>query len=348
MTRCIRWAIVAALACGWVSGAAAQATREAANQETNGSFYAGKQISITVGTPPGSSASLYAQAVARHMGRHISGAPIVLVQHLPGAGGLVAANRAYQTMPRDGTALVSTNSVIFLNPLLDVPGAQFEPQKFTWIGGTHVEHSTCVAWHTARVKNLQDALTHELLMGSYGASGPSAVFARAANVLAGTKFKLVTGYAGGPEAMIALERGEVEGFCAMGWSELKNRYSAWLTEKKVNILFQMGLEKDEEMPRVPLISDSAKSPADRSAFNLLFTPLEMGRPIYAPPGVPGEQAQALREALRLTLRDPLFLADAAKMQLDVRHVSAPALQKLIEQIYQAPRDVVERAAAISK
>ena len=345
MTLCIRWAIVAVLTCGWVPGAAAQATQE--SQASNGSFYAGKQVTITVGTPPGSSASLYAHAVARHMGRHISGTPIVLVQHLPGAGGLVAANRAYQTMPRDGTALVSTNSVIFMNPLLGVPGAQFEPQKFTWIGGTHVEHSTCIAWHTARVKNLQDALTHELLMGSYGASGPSAVFARAANVLAGTKFKLVTGYAGGPEAMIALERGEIEGFCAMGWSELKNRYSTWLTEKKVNILFQMGLEKDEEMPRVPLISDGAKSPTDRSAFDLLFTPLEMGRPIYAPPGIPSEQAQALREALRLTLRDPLFLADAAKMQLDVRHVSAPALQKLIEQIYQAPRDVVERAAAIS-
>jgi len=337
-----RWSIAAALLCSCVQSAGAQA-----NHEANGTFYAGKQISITVGTPPGSAASLYAQTVARHMGRHIPGAPIVLVQHLPGAGGLVAANRAYQMMPRDGTALVSTNSVIFLNPLLSVPGAQFEPQKFTWIGGTHVEHSTCISWHTARVKNLQDALSRELLMGSYGASGPSAVFARAANVLTGTKFKLVTGYAGGPEAMMALERREVEGFCAMGWSELKNRYSAWLKEKKVNILFQMGLEKDAEMPEVPLISDSAKSPADRLAFELLFTPLEMGRPIYAPPGVPSEQARVLRDALSLTLRDPLFLDDAVKMQLDVRHIGASALQKLIEQIYQAPSGVVERAAAIS-
>ncbi len=335
----VRWVAVATVLFGGMNHAV---TQEAVDQ-----FYAGKQITITVVTPPGSSASLYSQAVARHLGRHLPGTPVVLVQHLPGAGGLVAANRAYQTMPRDGTALVSTNSVIFLEPLLGGKGAQFEPSKFTWIGGTHVEHSTCVAWHTARVKNLQDALTHELLVGSYGASGPSAVFARAANALAGTRFKLVTGYAGGPEAMIALERGEIEGFCAMGWSELKNRYSTWLTEKKVNVLFQMGLEKDEEMPQVPLISDSARSPADRSAFDLLFTPLEMGRPLYAPPEVPRERADALREALRLTLRDPQFLADAANMQLDIRHVSGPALQKLIEQIYQAPREVVDRAAAIS-
>ena len=316
-------------------------------QESVETFYAGKQVIITVGTPPGSSASLYAQAVARHIGRHLPGAPGFIVQHLPGAGGLIAANRAYSVMPRDGTALVSTNSVIFLEPLLGGKGAQFEAPKFTWIGGTHVEHSTCVAWHTARVKNLQDAFGHELVMGSYGASGPSAVFARAANALAGTKFKLITGYPGGPEALNAMERGETEGFCAMGWSELKNRYGSWLKEKKVNVLFQMGLEKDEEMPKVPLISDHAQSPADRSAFNLLFTPLEMGRPLYGPPEIPSERADALREALRRTLRDSMFLADAGKMQLDIRHVDGPALQKLIQQIYQAPREVIERAAAVS-
>jgi tripartite-type tricarboxylate transporter receptor subunit TctC len=331
-------ACVAALAFGLVGSADGQESVER--------FYAGKQITITVGTPAGSSASLYAQVVARHMGRHLPGAPTFIVQHLPGAGGLVAANRAYIAMPRDGTALVTTNSVIFTEPLLGGKGAQFEAPKFTWIGGTHVEHTTCVAWHTARVKNLQDAFAHELVVGSYGSDGPSAVFARATNTLAGTKFKLVTGYAGGPEALIALERGEVEGFCAMGWNELKHRYTAWLAEKKVNILFQMGLEKDEEMPQVPFIADYAKSPVDRAAFELLFTPLEMGRPLYAPPEIPTERADALREALRLTLLDPLFIADAARTRLDLRHVNGSTLQKLVAQIYQTPREVVERAKAI--
>jgi tripartite-type tricarboxylate transporter receptor subunit TctC len=310
-------------------------------------FYTGKQVTITVGTPAGSSASLYAQVVARHIGRHLPGSPGFTVQHLPGAGGLVAANRAYSTMPRDGTALVSTNSVIFTEPLLGGKGAQFEAPKFTWIGGTHVEHTTCVSWHTSSVKTVQDAFTRELMVGSYGAEGPSAVFAKAANALAGTKFKLVTGYPGGPEALIAMERGEVEGFCAMGWNELKQRHTPWLTEKKVNILFQMGLEKDEELPHVPLISDYAKSPIDRSVFELLFTPLEMGRPLYAPPDVPADRTAALREALRQTLRDPAFLSDAAKMRLEVRYVSGGALQGLIDRIYKTPKDVIDRGMSIS-
>jgi tripartite-type tricarboxylate transporter receptor subunit TctC len=333
-----RRAVVALLGlCAGAPGASAQ--------EAVATFFADKQITITVGTPPGSSASLYAQTLARHMGRHLPGNPTFIVQHLPGAGGLVAANRAYNGLPRDGTALASTNSVILTEPLLGGKGAQFDPLRFGWIGSTHVERSACISWHTSPVRTLADARVQELLVGSYGAEGPSAVLARAANRLAGTRFKLITGYAGGPEALNAMERGEVEGFCAMGTRELRLRYGDWLAHGRVNVLFQMGLAKDAELPDVPALIDHARSPLDRAAMALAFTPLEIGRPLYAPPEVPTDRLAALRAALARSLEDPAFAADAARMGLAPQHVPGETIAALLEGISRAPKEVVERARA---
>ena len=328
------------------------ATVESAAQEDSvdgvAQFYRGRQVTIAVGTPPGSPASLYSQAVARHIGRHMPGQPGFIVQHMPGAGGLLAANTAYTTMPRDGTALVTTNSAIFIEPLLGGNGAQFDARRFSWIGGTHVEHMTCITWHTSAVRTLRDAMTRPAIIGSYGADGPSAVFAKAANTFAGTRFSLITGYSGSPEALLAMARGEVDGFCAMGWHELSLRQSTWLTERKVNILFQMGLEKDPEMPDVPSLLDHAKSPVDRRVLELLFTPLELGRPLYAPPNVSDERVQALRTALEKTLGDPQFLADAHKSGLPVQHTRGESIQRLIDGVYAAPTEVLDRAREMSK
>lgn len=303
------------------------------------------QITITVGTPPGSPASLYAQTVSRHLGRFLDGNPNVIVQHLPGAGGLTAANTAYTTMPRDGTALVSTNSAIFIEPLLGGKGAQFDPRQFTWIGGTHAERLVCITWTTAPVKSLADAKTRPANIASYGANGPSAVYARAANNHAGTQFAVISGYNGSPEALAAMERGEVDGFCATGWNELSLRRADWLRESKVNLLFQMGLEPETALPDVPLLLDHALTAADRKALALLFTPLEIGRPLYAPPGVPGDVARKLRAALTSALQDARLLADADKTGLPIRHTSGEAIERLIEEVYKSPADVIERARA---
>lgn len=314
-----------------------------AQAETPPSFYAGKQVSINVGTPPGSPASLYAQLVARHMSVHMPGHPAFIVKHLPGAGGLVAANTAWSKMAADGTALVSTNSLIFIEPLLGVGGGQFEARKFTWIGGTHVERMVCVTWHTSAIKTFKDAIEKPSIIGSYGAEGPSAVFARTANMFAGAKFQIIAGYSGGSEALIAMQRGEVDGNCAMGWHELTLRNEAWLREKQVNLLFQMGIEKEPEMAQVPALIDYARTPLDRRALELLLTPLEIGRPIYAPPGVPADRAMALREALERTLRDPTVLDEAKKAGLPLQHVPAAKIEKLLADVYSAPREVLMRA-----
>jgi hypothetical protein len=221
-------------------GAAILSPAAAHSQDALADFYRGKQITLTVSTSPGGSASLYAQALSHQMGRFIPGNPSIIVQHMPGAGGLVATNNAALTMPRDGTAIVTTSRTEPLEPLMGNQNAKFDPRQFNWLGTANVEYTTCIAWHTAKVKTLADAFVTPLVVGGYGTEGISTIFPKAANALAGTKFKVVTGYQGSPEILLAMERGEVEGFCAIGWTYLKLRKADWLAEKKINILFQMA------------------------------------------------------------------------------------------------------------
>jgi tripartite-type tricarboxylate transporter receptor subunit TctC len=311
-------------------------------------FYKGKQIAIVVGFTPGGSSSLYAQALARHMGRYLPGSPNLIVQHVPGAGGLVAANNVYNTAPRDGTTFAITGRTVAIEPLLGNKNAKFDARQFNWIGTANVEYTTCSLWHTAKVKTLQDALTTEAIVGGSGADATEVVFPKAANKLVGTKFKVVLGYPGSTEILLAMERGEVEGFCGIGWTFLKLRKGDWLKDKKINILYQMSLEKHPELPDVPAIIDYAKTSDDRKVFEFLFAPQEMGRPFFAPPGVPTERVRALREAFAQTLKDPQFLADAEKMGVEVQHVGGEQIHMLVERIYASPPEVITRARAVAE
>jgi len=198
------------------------------------------------------------------------------------------------------------------------------------------------------VKTLQDALTTEAIVGGSGADATEVVFPKAANKLVGTKFKVVLGYPGSTEILLAMERGEVEGFCGIGWTFLKLRKGDWLKDKKINILYQMSLEKHPELPDVPAIIDYAKTSDDRKVFEFLFAPQEMGRPFFAPPGVPAERVRALREAFAQTLKDPQFLADAEKMGIEVQHVGGEQIQMLVERIYASPPEVITRARAAAE
>ena len=225
------------------------------------------------------------------------------------------------------------------------PTPNIDALQFTWLGTFNVEYTTCIAWHTAPFKTLQDAFTTPLIVGGYG-DGISTIFPKAANKLAGTKFKVVTGYQGSPQVLLAMERGEVEGYCAIGWTYLKLRKADWLRDKKINILFQMA-DKHPDIPDVPSIIDYARTPQDRQVFDLLFAPQKMGRPIFGPPGIPPERAQALRSAFEQTLKDPQFLADAAKMGLEIQFVGGEDILNLLKRIYAAPADIVARAKTIA-
>jgi len=332
------------IACGIVLGL----SLPAAAQDSVADFYRGKQVTIMVGFTPGGSSSLYAQGVARHMGRFLPGNPSFIVQHVPGASGLVLANNLYNTVPRDGTAFGITGRTAPIEPLLGQANAKFDGRRFSWIGTANVEYTTCIAWHTAPVKTLADAMTTELIVGGSGADATEVIFPKAANKLTGTKFKVVLGYPGSTELLIAMERGETQGFCGIGWTFVKLRKGDWLRDKKINILFQMALNKHPEIPQVPAIIDHARTADDRKVFEFLFAPQEMGRPFFAPPDVPTDRLAALRRAFELTLKDPQFLADAEKMGVEVQHVGGAAIQTLLEKIYASPREIIDRAKAVAE
>jgi len=331
-----------------VCSAALMIAAPAAAQDAVADFYKGKQISIMVGFSPGGSSSLYAQALGRHMGRYLPGAPNFIVQHVPGAGGLVLANNIYNTVTRDGLAFAITGRTAAIEPLLGNANAKFDGRRFGWIGTANVEYTTCTMWHTARVKTLADAMTTEAIVGGSGADATEVVFPKAANKLVGTKFKIVMGYPGSTELLLAMERGETEGFCGIGWTFLKLRKGDWLREKKVNILYQMSLEKHPELPDVPAIIDYAKTPEDRKVFEFLFAPQEMGRPFFTPPGVPADRLAALRRAFALTLKDPAFLADADKLGVEVQHVGGEAIDALLARVYASPKAVIDRAKSVAE
>src|SRR5262245_20156964 len=199
-----------------IAAVAGLAPLPCAAQDAVADFYKGKQVTILVGFSPGGSSSLYAQALARHMGRYLPGAPNFIVQHVPGAGGLVAANNVANTAARDGTAFAITGRTDAIEPLIGNKNAKFDARTFNWIGTANVEYTTCTLWHTAKVKNLDDALRSEAIVGGSGADATEVVFPKAANKLVGTRLKVVLGYPGSTEILLAMERGEVEGFGGIG------------------------------------------------------------------------------------------------------------------------------------
>ena len=316
-------------------------------QEDVARFYAGKRINILVGFGPGGSASLYATALSHHMGRFIPGNPAIVAQHMPGAGGLAVANHIANSAPNDGTAFAITGRTAAIEPLMGSANAKFDGRKFGWIGSTNIENTTCLSWHTSSVKTLADAMQRELIIGGTGADATEVIFPKAINEVLGTKFKSVMGYPGSTEMDLAMERGELQGNCGLGWTVIKSRRQAWLKENKINILFQMALDKHVDLPNVPLVLDYAKTKEDRLLFEFLFAPQKMGRPFFAPPDLPQDRLDTLRKAFAQTLRDPAFLAEAEKTGLEIQLVEGAEVQKIVERMYETPASVLERVKKIA-
>ena len=312
-------------------------------QDATADFYRGKQVKIVVGFTAGGSSSLYAQALARHMGKYIPGNPTLIVQHMPGGGGLVAANYIYNNAARDGSEFGTTSRTAALEPLLGNQNARFDALKFNWIGSANIENSVCISWHTAPAATMHDVFEKELIVGGAGPAAQETMFPKAFNRLLGTKFKIITGYPGSTEILLAMERGEIHGFCGIGWTFVKLRKVEWLKDKKINILFQMALKKHPEMPDVPAIQDFAKAAEDRQVIEFLFAPQDMGRPFFAPPGLPAERVQVLRDAFAKTFSDAKFLEEAEKQGIEVQLVRGEDIQNLLERIYASPQRVIERA-----
>jgi tripartite-type tricarboxylate transporter receptor subunit TctC len=311
-------------------------------------FYSGKSINMAIGFQAGGGYDIYGRLVAKHMVKHIPGRPTIIVQNMPGAGSMRAAQHLYSVAPKDGTAIATFGRQMGITPLLN-SNAQYDGTRFNWIGSVTNEVSTCVSWHTAPVQTFKDALTKPITLGGDGPGADPDVFANLYKNVFNAQIKLVTGYHGTTPIIIAMERGEVEGLCGYSWSTIKSKHQAWLKEKKINILIQAALQKEDDIPDVPLALDLATTDQQRQILRVFLTSQEMARPFAVPPGVPADRVAALRNAFQQMLKDPDFLAETQKLRLDVHPMDGPTMEKLLKEIYATPKDIIAQAAqAVAK
>jgi tripartite-type tricarboxylate transporter receptor subunit TctC len=268
-------------------------------------------------------------------------------KNMEGAGSLRLANWLYRVAPKDGSVIATIGRGTGFDPILGQKGAQFDGTKFTWIGSANNEVSVCVSWNaTSGITKFEDLYTKEMTVGGTSMSADTDQFPRVLNGVLGTKMKIVSGYPGGNDVVLAMERGEVQGRCGWSWSSVQSTHKAWLDEKKMTVLAQIALRKHPELPDVPLIMDLAKTPEQKQILRLIFARQVMGRPYLAPPGVPADRAEALRKAFMDTMNDPEFKADADKSKLEITPVDGDDLQKLVTEVYQTPPEIAKKAAEI--
>ena len=301
-----------------------------------------RPINIYVAGTAGGGIDLYARVVARHFGRHIPGNPVVNVQVMPGAGGIRAANFLAQQAAKDGTAITTFAGGPILEPLIGSRKTDYDSSRFTWIGAVTKDVGLCIAWGASPFKTIKDAQREQMVVAGTGAGSDTDTWPVILNELIGTKFKLVTGYQGTQETVIAIERGEAHGRCTFSYSALKTAKPDWLRDKKINILTQLAFEKHGDFPNAPLIYDLVSKPEDRQLLDLMIGPSAMARPFAAPPGLPAPLATILRRAFDATMKDPAFLAEANKIQAEIRPTTGEDVQKLVARLYATPRPVVDR------
>lgn len=336
------------VACSVAAAIALATVPVTGSAQTPAEFYKGKTIELIVGYSAGGGYDTYARLLARHMGKHIPGNPTIVVKNLDGAGSLKAANHIYNTAAKDGTVFGTIGRGAPFDPLFGTPEAQFDAAKFTWLGSANNEVSVCVAWHTSGVKSIEELRTKELVVGGTGPSADTDQFPRIVNGVLGTKFKIVTGYPGGNDISLAMERGEVQGRCGWSWSSVMSTQKSWYDEKKIIVLVQLSGAKHPDLKNVPLIMDLAKTPEEKQILNLVFARQALGRPYMAPPGVPADRAAALRKAFMDTMVDKEFLADAEKQKQEIAPTSGEEVQKILDEAYKTDKATVKKTADMLK
>ena len=315
--------------------------------QTPAEFYKGKTVELYIGYSVGGGYDLYARVLARHIGPHIPGNPTVVVKNMEGAGSLRLANWLYRVAPKDGSVFGIIGRGTGFDPLLGQTAAQFDGTKFTWIGSGNHEVSVCVAYgDRAGITKFADLKTKEMTVGGTGASADTDQFPKVVNGVLGTKMKVVSGYPGGNDVVLAMERGERQGRCGWSWSSVKATHRAWIDEKKITVLVQLSLAKHPDLPNVPIVADLAKTDEQRQILKLIFARQTMGRPFLAPPAIPPDRADALRKAFMDTMSDKDFLADAEKAQLEINPVAGEKVQALVQEIYTTPPEIAKKAAAL--
>ncbi len=334
---------------GALAAAAVCSSAPAVAADPIADFYSGKTVQVLIGFSPGGGYDTYARTLARYMGRHIPGNPKLVPQNMPGAGSLKVVNYLSSVAPKDGTALAHFAPGVMFEPLLGhTDGAQFEATKFNWLGSASREASVCAFMTSAGIKSWQDMRTKSYVIGASGGGAESDVFPTVLRNMFHLPLKVVTGYPGGNEITLAMERHEVDGRCGWSWTSLLSRSKALLDSKQIDIVLQIALEKTKDLPDVPLIVDMAENAEQKAALKLIVARQSIARPFAAPPGIPAERARALRDAFDATMKDPDFIAAAIGQNLDVEPVGGAEVEALIREVYASSPEAVRLAATSMK
>jgi len=320
----------------------AMLSSQPATADTIADFYRGKSISLYVSFPPGGGYDIYARVLAPHFTRHIPGNPTIVIKNMEGGSGVKAASYLTTVTPQDGAALGLFLDTLTLGKVLGGPG-EFDPLKLAWIGRIVSTATVSVVWHTSPVQSIEAAKQKEIVIAASVPSNSSSFIPTALNDLIGTKFKIIRGYHGSPPMALAMERGEVHAVGGMSWEAIQTTKPDWLAENKVRILYAQGARRLKELPNDPGLLDFAVDEKSRKILGLLGGGPDIGRAIVAEPGIPGERAAALRQALMATMEDPEFVADMRKRNLNVEPLRGEDVQKIVEAAVATPRELVEQA-----
>ena len=316
-----------------------------AQAQSGADFYRGKQITLMVGSSPGGGYDSIARMVARHLGSHIAGNPGIVVQNTPGGGSVTMTNRISRSEPQDGTVIGLVQRGVLLAQLLKQPNVQFDVTKLNWIGSVSPDTSLVVSWQTAPVKAAQDLLAKELIVGGTGATSDLEASARLLNATIGAKFKIVSGYPGQANVLLAMESGEIQGTADWSWSEIRSRHMDYVKDRKINLILQNALRKSPDLPDVPLALDFMRNDTDRQAASVYFGLKQIARPVLAGPQVPPERLAVLRQAFDALKDDPAYQADAKSLGLD-DPTPASEIDAFVHLTTSASAEVVQRLTDI--
>lgn len=321
------------LAAAWAAPAVGQSAEE---------FYRGKQLRLVVGNPAGGDYDLGGRTLARFMGNHMPGNPTIVVQNMPGASTIVAANHLYNVAPKDGTVFGSFSRNLASQAVLGRDTIKADPRQYSWIGGSSLPSRVCVVNASSPAKTFDDLFKHEILMGGSGAGSSLSIVPAVLNKVLGTKFRVVEGYKGSTDAVLAMERGETQGICHT-FSSFRNAHADLIRDGKVRILLHAEEAAFPYVDNVPSVYDYAKTEEQKQLMRFAFSSVEFGRPYVAPPGIPADRLAALRKAFKATLDDPELKAESEKLALDMTYRPPEDLQKLVGQLYATPKELLKQA-----
>ena len=309
-------------------------------------FYAGRQVRVVVSTQAGGDYDVWMRLIASYMGKYIPGSPTFIVQNMPGAGSIVATNYLYNVVPRDGSTIGMIGRNIPFQAVMGEKTIRADLTKFNWIGNPEVTNRVCAYRPTPKVKSAQDLFENQLLIGGAGSGGALSTIPLLLSRMLGMRLKLVEGYQGPREVLLAIERGEVDGVC-FSVTAIENARPGWIAEGKLRLLFNM--EKDR-MPgsNVPSIFEFAKTDDQRRTLTLFSAGVTFGRPIVTPPEVPADRVQMLRTSFEKAMADAALREQAKKSGFEVGVVKGEDLAKLMTELMSTPRDLVERMKAYTQ